>query len=196
MIVMPSNNVGPIVRELFQVPPERIAQLMSPEGWRPPKHKYALDSGAFKQFNEKLYFRMIEKSKQYEPPIFLVCPDVVGCHDRTLALWNHYYPELKETGYPIAFVAQNGCTPETVPRKADWVFIGGLDPWKMENIEYFVGNCRPVHVGRVNTIDRLRYCESLGVASVDGTGWFRARGKQYNDFLNYFKGDPQLCLQF
>jgi hypothetical protein len=72
--------------------------------------------------------------------------------------------------------------------------VGGLDPWKMDNIHKFVGLGKPVHVGRVNGIGRLKYCESLGVASVDGTGWMRSRDKQFYDFLEYFKGEKQRKL--
>lgn len=137
---------------------------------------------------------MINQATKYKPPMFIVAPDVVGCHDRTLVLWNHYFPLLKEFGFPIAFVAQNGCTIDLIPESADWIFVGGIDPWKMENIENFVGHGRPVHVGRVNSIGRLKYCESIGVDSVDGTGWMRARGKQYHDLVEWFKGERQLEL--
>ena len=64
----------------------------------------------------------------------------------------------------------------------------------MDNIKKFVGLGKPVHVGRVNSIGRVRYCESLGVASVDGTGWMRARDKKFYDFINYFEGDDQCSL--
>jgi hypothetical protein len=127
------------------------------------------------------------------PPIFIVSPDVVGCHYRTLALWKYYLTKLKEYGFPIAFVAQDGCTPEAVPKECDWIFIGGTNGWKSKNIEPYIG-MRPVHVGRVNSIGFVKYCESIGVSSIDGTGWMRARGKQYNDFINYFNGEVQLGL--
>ena len=195
MILMPSNNVGPIVRKLFREFPENIAQLMSPDGWRPPKHQYALDNGAFRTFNENLYFKMLDKSKKYEKPLFVVCPDVVGCHDRTIALWNYYYPLLCRYGYPIAFVAQDGCEPNTVPKNADWIFIGGAPQtsWKFDNAYKFIGD-RPVHVGRVNSIGAVKYLESIGVTSIDGTGWMRARDKKYYDFIEYFEGEKQCSL--
>ena len=193
MIIMPSNNVGPKVREFFEKYPDKIAQLFSPDGWRKPKHQYALDNGCFKQFNEKKYFKMIKKAQDFWKPIFLVVPDVVGCHDRTISLWKHYYPILNKLNCPLAFVAQNGCEPETVPTEAGWIFVGGLNPWKKDNIYKFIGS-RPVHVGRVNSLWMLEYCQSLGVVSVDGTGWMRGKGRQYYDFINWFEGNPQMEL--
>ena len=190
---MPTNNVGPKVREFFGKYPDKIAQLFSPDGWRKPKHKYAIDNGCFKQFNEKKYLLTLVKSKEFNQPLFITVPDVVGCHDRTLALWKYYYPILKPYEYPLAFVAQDGCELRDVPDTADWIFIGGLNPWKKDNIHKFIGD-RPVHVGRVNSLWMLEYCQSLGVTSVDGTGWMRARGKQYYDFINWFEGNPQQKL--
>jgi len=195
MILMPSNDTGPITQKFFKKYPDKIGILNTPFSWKNPREgvAWALDNACFKQFNEKKYFRMLEMSKSYQKPIFIVCPDVVGCHDRTLALWNYYYHKIDSYNYPIAFVAQDGCGLEDVPVEADWIFVGGLDPWKKNNIHKFIGD-RPVHVGRVNSLWMLEYCESIGVASVDGTGWMRARDKKYYDFINWFEGDPQRKL--
>lgn len=195
IIIMPSNNTGKIVKDLYRKYPDRMALLLNPHCIRPHQftYRYAIDNAAFNQFDEKQYFKMLDASTKYEKPLFIVCPDVVGCHDRTLALWHYYRPRLKEYGYPIAFVAQNGCEPGLIP-DADYVFIGGKDPWKIENIHRYVGLGKPVHVGRVNSIGRLKYCESLGVDSIDGTGWMRARDKKFYDFIEYFEGEKQCSL--
>jgi len=192
MIFMPTNNTGKIVKELAKNFPEKIALLLNPREIKPCqlKFKYALDNDCFNNFNEKKYFKALDKITN---PIFVTCPDVVGCHSRTYALWQYYYPKIKLYNFPVAFVAQDGCRPDTVPKEADWIFIGGLDPWKINNIHKFIGN-KPVHVGRVNGIGRLKYCESLGVSSIDGTGWLRQRGKQFNDLMEYFKGEKQYGL--
>ena len=191
---MPSNNTGYVVKELIKKYPDKIAFMFNPTRWWNCHHAYAIDNGAFARFDEKAFYKILNNSKKIHPPMFVVCPDVVGCHDRTIVLWKHYYPRLKGFLYPLAFVAQDGCTPEAIPPEADWIFVGGNDPWKMDNIKKFVGLGKPVHVGRVNSIGRVRYCESLGVASVDGTGWMRARDKKFYDFINYFEGDDQCSL--
>jgi len=186
MIVMPSNNTSKVVRELFDKYPDRIAILNNPTTIKYADMPNAYDNGCFLRFDETLYFLGLEKISN---PMFVVCPDVVGCHDRTLALWRYYYPKIKQYNYPIAFVAQNGCIPETIPKESDWIFVGGLDPWKMNNIEKFVNNGKPVHVGRVNSLARLQHCERLGVKSVDGTGWMMARDKKHYDLLDWFSGN-------
>ena len=128
--------------------------------------------------------------------MFVVCPDVVGCHYRTMVLWNHYYRWIKEYGHPVAFVAQDGCEPELVPEEADWIFIGGKDPWKVNNICNFTGLGKPVHVGRVNMVARLELCERLGVTSVDGTGWVQFNNYQTRDLKEYLSGEKQQCSLF
>ena len=196
MILMPSNNTGKPVRDLFKQHPDRIALLLNPQRFRPSyyTYKYAIDNGAFTTFNEKAFVRMLDGCPKDNPPIFVVVPDVVKCHDRTVALWNYYTPRLRGYGFPLAFAAQDGCTPETVPADADWIFVGGSNGWKSSMVEPFVATGRPVHVGRVNGIGFVRYCESVGVKSVDGTGFMRARGSTFWNFINYFNGEKQLGL--
>lgn len=193
MILMPSNDTGKIVKELAKKYPDKIGMLNTPFSFKTPYGLHAFDSGCFRRFDEKKYFQRLDQLKKHPKLLFVVVPDVVGCHDRTLALWNYYYPVLKRYNYPLAFVAQDGCTPDNVPNNCDWIFIGGLDPWKDRNIHKFVGE-KPVHVGRVNGNGRLRYCKSVGVKSVDGTGWMIQRKKQFYDFIKYFEGDPQCQL--
>jgi len=195
LIVMPSNNTGKVVKELMKKYPNKIGQLFSPNGWRKPIHQYALDNGCFKQFNESKYFKMLNdiRDKEYKPPLFVAVPDVVGCHDRTLSLWKYYYPILKPYNFQLAFVAQDGCEPRLVPDTADWIFIGGNDPWKLNNIHKYIGD-RNVHVGRNNRGWMLDYCEELGVKSTDGTAWLIQRGKQYYDFIKWFEGDNQIKI--
>jgi hypothetical protein len=188
---MPSNNTGPIMRKLVAEYPNKIARLLNPSRLSSTafKHTYAIDNGAFARFNEPEFFRFLDESKKHQAPMFVVVPDVVGCHDRTAALWCHYEQNLRAYGYPLAFVAQDGCTPGTIPDSADWIFIGGKDPWKIKNIHNFMDLGRPVHVGRVNTINRFKYCESLGVQSVDGTGWVQYINKDHYFMLDWLSGN-------
>ena len=51
-----------------------------------------------------------------------------------------------------------------------------------------------LHIGRVTTLGRLKWAEQIGADSVDGSGFFRGRGKQYNDFIEWFLGRKQLPL--
>jgi len=194
---MPSNNTGRVVKTLFKKYPSKMALLLNPQCIRPHqfKFRYAIDNNAFIKFDEKQFFKMLDTSLNYQRPLFVVSPDVVGCHDRTLALWHYYRNRLTKYKYPVAFVVQDGCQPENIPlNEVDWIFVGGTDPWKMENLPRWVKLGKPCHVGRVNSIGRLRYCESLGVTSVDGTGWMRARDAKFFDLMEYFEGEKQCRL--
>ena len=200
MRVMVAANSNKKCLEYAEQHPDGFGMIYSPSYWNnppvKPNIKYVLDNGCFGQFNENLFFEVLSETlKMDNKPMWIVAPDVVGCHTRTLALWFHYYKTLKLYGYPIAFVAQDGCKPSLVPTHADIIFIGGLDPWKMDNAHKFIGN-RPVHVGRRNKYWMLEYCQEIGAASCDGSGWFRGgtKSRQACELDRWFNGDPQYKL--
>jgi hypothetical protein len=74
-------------------------------------------------------------------------------------------------------VAQDGCTdqPHLIPwGEFDVLFLGGTDDFKLGRDAAAVSgeaNSRgvPIHMGRVNSLRRLRIASSLDCASVDGT---------------------------
>lgn len=107
--------------------------------------------------------------------LFAVVPDVVGDHAATLARWHRWWRVVADLGYRPAFAAQNGCTVETVPwHECDAVFLGGDNVFKLgEDARKIVSeaNRRGVwaHMGRVNSLRRLRIAEEFGCDSVDGT---------------------------
>ena len=111
MIVMLSNNRGQLVKDFHQLYPDRIAMMNNPFSVHKPieSGKHCLDNGAFVKFDEGLFFKAIDKLIKYPRFMWVVAPDVVGCHDRTLALWHYYHPILKSKyDVPLAFVAQDG----------------------------------------------------------------------------------------
>ena len=182
--------------------PDGFGMIYSPSYWNnppvKPNIKYVLDNGCFGQFDENLFFKVLSETlKMDNKPMWIVAPDVIGCHTRTLALWFHYYKTLRLYGYPLAFVAQDGCMLSTVPTHADLIFIGGHPDtdWKLNNYHKFIGS-RPVHVGRINEGYLLDMLEEKGVASCDGSGWFRGgvNSRQACDLDRWFNGDPQRKL--
>jgi len=188
MMIMPANNLFSGVKELYRKYPDKIGILNTPYSWKNPTviKNYAIDNGCFHQFNEQKFFNSLNRSMSFHKPMWVVCPDVVGCHDRTVILWLYYYPIISDMGFKVAFVAQDGCTPETVPKEAYCCFIGGLDPWKDDNIKNFIGVREWTHVGRVNGLGRLRTCLDLGVDSVDGSGlWVNQYKKLYEILGEY-----------
>lgn len=112
--------------------------------------------------------------------LFMVAPDFVGNAQATLELSVPYLPTIRQLGYPAAFVSQNGATVEMVPWElTDVLFIGGDDAWKFcEASVALVAEAQRrgkwVHMGRVNTLTRMRAAAALRVDSGDGTFLRRA----------------------
>jgi len=125
---------------------------------------------------------------------FAVAPDVVGDAHATLARSMPWLPKIRELGYPVAFVAQDGIAPHWTPwPEFDVLFIGGTTGWKLsadarEMVKAAKLRGKHVHMGRVNSLRRLRYAQAIGCDSADGTyitfgpdenlpkvlGWLRA----------------------
>ena len=107
--------------------------------------------------------------------VFATAPDVVADWDATLERSRPFLPRLRAMHVPAALVAQDGATPDTVPwDDIDALFIGGSTAWKMgDDALACVGAAKDrgkhVHMGRVNTLSRLRYAAAIGCDSVDGT---------------------------
>lgn len=103
--------------------------------------------------------------------LFAVCPDVVADADATLerAVW---LPKIKALGFTPAYVAQDGWDSDVVPwDEFDWLFIGGSTKFKVgaaSIIRDAKARGKQVHVGRVNSFDRLRWAWYSHADSADG----------------------------
>ena len=108
--------------------------------------------------------------------LFAVAPDVPFNAQETLAESLPWLPRIRELGLPAAFAAQEGSEqPGMIPWKAiDVIFLGGGDDWKCgPGARRVAAEARErglrVHMGRVNTRNRLHAAEWLGADTVDGT---------------------------
>lgn len=164
--------------------PNRVGVLVSPQYHRKLKMRrympYALDNGAWIAFRKKEPYpinqwrEMLLWARRTEiKPIWCLVPDVVENKELTIENWHRYYPEAAKYGWNIAFAAQDGMTPDDVPKEADVIFIGGSDNFKYRHLPDFCSQFPRVHVGRVNSVRALQICKRLGCESADGTGWFR-----------------------
>ena len=133
---------------------------------------YGLDNGCFKRFNEKAWSRLLNEAEENMPK-FVCLPDMVGDAVRTLDLFDAF--ESKTNGLPRCLVLQDGIGNHRIDwNKLSAVFVGGSDAFKIN--EEAMNACKTakmlgkwVHVGRVNTAQRVRHW--LGVAdSIDGSG--------------------------
>lgn len=129
---------------------------------------------------------------------FAVAPDVVGDAAATLKRSAPMLARIRACGYPVAFVAQNGVEDTAVPwDELDVLFLGGDDAFKLGPEARAVtaqarARGKRVHMGRVNSLKRLKYADAIGCHSADGTflifgpdknlpqllGWLRAVNDQ------------------
>lgn len=138
---------------------------------------WAADNGAFTNFCRSKYISMLDRLKEYPPGMWVTAPDVVEDHWSTCCLFESWEPYLRERGFPVAFVAQDGATIDTIPwKRMECLFIGGSDSFKLglqafRLIEAAKVRKKLVHMGRVNSLRRLRYAWASGCDSVDGSSF-------------------------
>jgi hypothetical protein len=204
-MLMVSNQSRPEFHYAAGAHPGRIGHLYSPGGkaafypWMP----YALDNAAFSAFKNGTHWdsdaflrHVAWAAAKPTPPLWVLCPDVVGDREGTLTRWREWSPRLRETGWPVAFAVQDGMVARDVPSDADLVFVGGTTEWKWRTVRGWCSDFARVHVGRVNGERALWTCVEIGAQSCDGTGWWcqaRGRREELFRFLERFAaGDRRL----
>lgn len=168
-------------------PPENVGRLLTPSAGNSVNvaaasgQLWAADNDCFRCLDPDAYIRMLDAISDADISRlkFVTVPDVVSNHRDTLALFRYWLPALKKRKLPAAFVAQDGADIAGVP----WadiaaLFIGGSTRWKLgaqseRLIKYAKARGLWVHVGRVNTQERIRHCAALGVDSIDGSQFSR-----------------------
>lgn len=106
---------------------------------------------------------------------FAVAPDVVGDAWATQTRSMPWLPRVRALGYRVAYVAQDGARADRLPwGHFDALFVGGTTSWKLgatARALVFEAKRRGlwVHMGRVNSERRLRYADTIGCDSADGT---------------------------
>lgn len=140
---------------------------------------WAADNGCFSQgerFQPGAWLRWLDALPR-ERCLFAVAPDVVGDHEATLQRSLPFLDRIRDMGFPAAFVAQNGCErdiPGMPWERFDVLFLGGDTEWKLSEHACLVTSYaklqgKRVHMGRVNSEERLALANSWGVDSADGT---------------------------
>ena len=136
---------------------------------------WAADNDCFIRLDAPAYKRMVGAIAGLPRLLWVACPDVVASHRRTMRRWRRWYPYLAHKRVPVAFVAQNGCTPGSIPwGQAAAIFVGGDTAWKIgpEAAAIVLEAKRRgvwVHIGRVNSAVRERHFIRLGADSFDGS---------------------------
>jgi hypothetical protein len=157
---------------------------------------WMMDNNAFnKKFQLGTWLDALVKYSDYAGTCLgIPVPDVVGDHKSTIDLFYRYYRAVSACGLPVAFVTQDGLTPEETPWKLfSTLFVGGTDQHKLSTeagalIAEAKRRGKLIHVGRVNSATRLKDSFWM-VDSVDGTGLIKAmlerkdNGKDKRSFL-------------
>lgn len=146
---------------------------------------WILDNDAFNgNFDMKKWIEFMVKYTPYkETCVGVTIPDVVGDALQTLINFSRYYSVVKDLGYKVALVTQDGITPEITPWEYfDTLFIGGTNDHKLgPEASAMISTAKKlgkwVHVGRVNSESRIK--SFWFVDSVDGTQ-FSIMGKGSN----------------
>lgn len=156
--------------------------------------RWGADNDCFAGFDEDRYLAMLEAITYVAGCLFVTCPDVVADSRATLRLFEQWQPVLlyvwatvnEDDVYPgqlphqpIGFVAQDGQERLPVPWDGfQALFIGGSTQWKLgPHAAALIREAKTrgkwVHVGRVNTLRRIKWFRALDVNSIDGTGFAR-----------------------
>lgn len=157
--------------------------LVSATGvWRHEGFRYAIDNGAWtafqqrKPFDGSLFAGIV--STLGRDADWIVLPDVVGDAVATASTTEEWIDSLD--GYRTLAVIQDGAEPHVLDRlvgRAYGFFLGGSTAYKLANLEWWSDWCRErrayYHVGRVNTVRRIRRCVDAGAHSCDGTSGSR-----------------------
>lgn len=113
--------------------------------------------------------------------LFALVPDWPLDHHRTVYEFMEYESIVRGFGLPIAFAIQDGADVETVPwDDFEVAFLAGSTEWKTGEQAYVMATEarrreKWIHMGRVNSWDRLDWASRIGCDSADGT--FLKHGK-------------------
>ena len=157
-----------------------LGRLVTPGHYGDSKKKWhgpwAADNECFTGLNRRKYLTMLSYLTQTDTSklLWVTAPDVVADSTATLALFHAWEPMLHDCEFPVAFVGQDGLTIDSTPwDHFEAFFIGGSTEWKMgfqaaRLAREAKSRGKWVHMGRVNSIRRIRYAQSIGCDSVDG----------------------------
>ena len=161
------------------LPPD-IGLMLTPNKGNVPwtDRMWAADNGCFTQpetYSDDRYLRWLAwRGDHAVRCLFATAPDVVGDAAATIERSLPMLSRIRNEGYPAALVAQDGLVEADVPwAETDVLFLGGTTEWKLGHAAAVLAEAAqrrgvPVHMGRVNSLRRLRIAQRMGCASVDG----------------------------
>lgn len=144
---------------------------------------WSADNGCFSdRWDQAKWWKfLVDNAHRADTCLFAVAPDVVGDALATHERSEPWLQRIRDLGYPVAYVAQDGLEDLELPYDGtDWwdsfdvLFIGGTTEWKLgRHARRIVAQAKArgkwVHMGRVNSERRYRYAHGIGCDSADGT---------------------------
>jgi hypothetical protein len=103
-------------------------------------------------------------------------------------------------GLPVGFVSQDGLLDENIPwDEIEAFFIGGSTEWKMSDqaakqAREAKHRGKWLHMGRVNSQQRMKYAKAIGCDSVDGTSRSWWKDVYIKRFADHAGAPPQMML--
>jgi len=145
----------------------------------PSGQPWAADNGRYAsphEYSDDGYLAWLAKMEPHRDRcLFATAPDVVGDAAATRLLSEPMVERIRQAGYRAAWVAQDGLVSDDCPWDTfDVLFLGGTTGWKLSEAaadlsREAVARGMWVHMGRVNSLRRLKIAASFGCGSVDGT---------------------------
>lgn len=161
-------------------------------------YRWLADNGCFTQvWSEGKWLRWLDDMTEYQDRCLMVTlPDVVGDAAQTLERFYHYLPMIRQRGWRVGLVAQDGMEGLPFPPDYDALFIGGTTAWKMSDgadccLRQAQAAGKWTHVGRVNSATRIRHFQLRDVDSVDGTTICYAPFERFENLNQALTTSPQ-----
>lgn len=142
---------------------------------------WAADNGCYRdRWTEEPWLEWLDRLPR-DRCLFAVAPDVYPDAAATLERSRPFFQLVRDMGFPVALVAQDGAENLGLPwDEFDVLFVGGerksrsRDEWKVgPHAERLARKARAegkwVHMGRVNSLERLERARTMGCNSADGT---------------------------
>jgi hypothetical protein len=173
----------------------------APDSLRLLPGMWAMDNGAYGGFDVAAFMRMLERFCGRRGCRFVAAPDVLYDARATLDQWPFWSAVIRGVGFVPALVAQDGLIAEDVPwRELGALFIGGSTEWKLSPpccklMAYAKARGLWVHVGRVNTENRIWSAVGAGADSCDGTSFSMFSRRRIPEALEWIEDAEQAQLQ-
>ncbi len=182
-LLIPRTTGGVVAQVGADIYREHLGMLISPRRRTSAREAvelgavWAADNDCFTGLNRDSFIPFLRSIARFPNCRFVTAPDVVANAAATLARFKLWQPTIRYFKLPVALVAQDGL--ESLP--LDWnsfdaLFIGGSTKWKLSEAAATLAleakqRGKWLHMGRVNSRQRIKYAESLRCDSVDGTGF-------------------------